>query len=1203
MTGDPDGAQAARVLLSSSPTANVSIDANSRLSLQNVELPLCGLRVSTKQEGAVAFEGIRLLDRRADYVLDGAMQRQQQHTVHGRYMTCLRQDSWDACHTHCGGAEPSGPLGEFKAGCRCGPVEPGCWTNVSCKNPNWLPQPDCGASVSSYFSGGEARLDTTAATEQDCAKNHNSSWDRNRYGHTGNSPNYDSNFMKHCSIAVEVTIRLPQGSGTTTSLQCAAFFQDAKWTDGCNSTTVTGKYDWCSRHDPCPWDVDTELCTDHCLVYGWIEPQYSAQSSEVTTGPMVPGPTDSAADSAAGFSPRCVNDAFQIAFGNVTTVISTSSQSRSRFVDISVPFFEYGHVRGDSANGFSLDLTYSGTTHPWLDLGAAVRVNGSTSSVEGEGHEVTQVSTDNFVVPASSSLHLRKLALYVPSLATRACSGKVSSYPRTDRFQGQFCSTAHAIIAAEQGLAAADSFCQKKSGCKMQTAGTSSSSSSSSSSASSSTVVQFLRVDGTLTLSEVAIPSSFFTTSVSSIFQRWGSGTIDFIDARLYREVNFKLQNSCALLGSSSHQGLVPTRQSPSYVEVESELCPPRLNLTLATLSGNSRADAGMAFTLDEPHLKAAGIGTASPQKAVYRLQDDGRLKVDPPNFVPAGFGFFAPARPGRDPQANPPPGGTAGYGGCKVTDNGRCVSQSFGFLTDLAVNWDGNGSPNRYKTICTSRLHGNLLAGRRCKGWAGSRTTGNWSRFNQQDCATSWKTIAAEQSPAVADAWCQRTSSDGCNFTVVTGADSNVMYSTCSHSGADTVGLVGGTGHWQSTGGTYTSSQWDSKLEWSTAGSDSTSGRCNGRVSPDSCGYQYRDTYPYGVGCNDCASTWNSKATAQGVAAADAWCQERSDVREASDDPKKPPSACRFNPSQPGPRSWQPSPVRPDRWIAKPGWPVDSVARWPGGVADIGYGEAYVGQLGCNISANQQCKMPGSQLRCSEWTCNNSRYGTERCGVLEQKCNLGDYSPFAANCSRPRNLTHGMSITGADDDGHLDCAEAICDCAAVGACIPGSEPPGCFADDANCRRLDYTEAVCAEAVVEYETVCSAVAPGGGVIMGTEFLEAYVNKSVELYKIHGDNHSAPFTRNSSSSDSEAAFWTDTKGSSWRLWNQTLLANSVRLIGSAPQLSAATAFGPSLPLGSPAGQHMLPGQTQIQWAPNFGYATAETFRIFPWKICF
>ena len=29
-----------------------------------------------------------------------------------------------------------------------------------------------------------------------------------------------------------------------------------------------------------------------------------------------------------------------------------------------------------------------------------------------------------------------------------------------------------------------------------------------------------------------------------------------------------------------------------------------------------------------------------------------------------------------------------------------------------------------------------------------------------------------------------------------------------------------------------------------------------------------------------------------------------------------------------------------------------------------------------------------------------------------------------------------------------LDCAEAVCDCTAMGTCLPGSDPPGCFADD-----------------------------------------------------------------------------------------------------------------------------------------------------------
>ena len=663
------GPTASRVIMSSSASQAVDIGRGSQLRLADLEMPRCGLDIATEQQGGVSFSHIKLSDNRNDYAQGG-----QSRGVQGRYMACVRVDSWDDCHTYCGGSAPwregqpnclptdvwgDGPkdqgsahqcmatifdadrgsyqqcaqdsaqcTGRFRNGCQCGPLATGCWRNHSCPQKYWLPAADCGGSIHAGLAG-TAQL-TASTSEKECQAE-NATQLRNIYCDT-----------KKCIAPCSDYTCKKTGNDNCI---CNSWTSMSKWTGGCDETAVTGKYDWCSKRDSCPW-TDSELCTDKCLEYGWVY-------STVPTRPGTPKQLASSDKYVTSVVPACAEDGFVDAFGRVDATTQT--------LQIAVPSVDYGTVNGDSTVGYSLDLVYTGLTYPRFNLTSA-SPNGALTTVAGQGHTATQITVGDLMVRQDATLHLKDVALFFPSLAL------------------------------------------------------------------SNDSLTFLRVDGLLKLEKVAVPGSMFTTAVSSIFQVWTTGRISFIGARLYNERNFPMKSTCPLLPQRDG---IPSVKSPEHFSVTSALCAPSLNITLATLGGDARSDQGLRMDVDQEQLTAA-VG-AGPTVGIYNFESDGALRVDPPDFVPGMFGFFAPAS--STVRSSVPAGvfnsygnrncrygdtscgswtdkAPDGHGGCQITDRGRCVSQHFGFLQhdesqtvkqDCVTVLYGDGEPHLVHHACSN--------------------------------------------------------------------------------------------------------------------------------------------------------------------------------------------------------------------------------------------------------------------------------------------------------------------------------------------------------------------------------------------------------------------------------------------------------------------------------------------------------------------
>lgn len=691
VSGAKTGEQS-RVLLSTSATDAIKVDLQSLLTLEDMQMPMCGLSVSDQQIGGVKFTNIKLRDTKDDYqyrdAIPGRGSAKPSRTLHSRYKACMHVDDYDSCHGWCNArsdnndnnvrsfkGEEKTPFDpwwttslnkvyssngqfDYDYGCLHDGACPGCECGPSVPEENQCWVPDCDMGTTVRDSHGETKYTQTVQM-----------WPGADCGASEHGPVTCADGHTTCSARLSTYSKLyppppPPGTpspdrrilrkslceyvGSTGQTNTGQNNRPGKFMQGgCPGAKKTGKFPYCTQvwlasitnatekaammkevnfhgspdvitgEVSCPWTGDNaHLCTDHCLYYDWVDGSDSVSSPE----------------------PMCRNDGFAYAFWNATGSSGTHdtdiriNPSPTRYsgnspwpftgaVEHFVDHAEYGTVSGDLDAGYAVNFAYSDWTFPVMHL--TVR-SAAKSTIAGLGYTKTQLSITNEVtVPRTAALTLKKLALVFLRLA-----------PSFDNHS-----------------------------------------------------VTFLRVDGVLMLEAVAVPSSVFTTSVSNIFQDWHeSSKIVFNGARLYRESDFIIPPTVGVRQFPEQwKKVIPSEGSRQFVSATCESDPTTchsapqvtLQITLATLSGDARSVAGLRFTLD--------AGDDADKSGVYSLRED-TLTVSPPSFSPIGFGFFAPVHPDTNYLSSLPRGPQtlhAGHGGCQVTDRGRCVSQHFGFVDD----------------------------------------------------------------------------------------------------------------------------------------------------------------------------------------------------------------------------------------------------------------------------------------------------------------------------------------------------------------------------------------------------------------------------------------------------------------------------------------------------------------------------------------
>ena len=636
------------------------------------------------------------------------------------------------------------------------------------------------------------------------------------------------------------------------------------------------------------------------------------------------------------------------------------------------------------------------------------------------------------------------------------------------------------------------------------------------------------------------------------------------------------------------------------------------MQITLATLSGDALSDAGLTFTLD--------VAPGTERRGVYNLHSDGTLAVDPPSFVPTGFGFFAPVRPETNYLSSLGRGThplQQGYGGCNITDRGRCVSQHYGFLdssprpTGGHRDSQGTGCAEDGCSLNTADRWDLIQNEWNYRGdYSSGSAAGHWNSTIQDSSSHQWRMRTRGE---WGDTQCRYTDSSahtGCPA----GCSDTHTYNGCT--GTPIPLLDRWIPDLDPDGNFSYMKQWGCNISQGrqcTMPADRlvcSEWECNAtRFGDEQCAL-VRNTCdeqklsPW----SDCSRPRNQTGDGRQLNCTTASCSCSDCIDQYQ------PLHC-----MPHDPSCQHIGVAESTSCAKATveWETTCSVMSPtgGAVMEMQNLEHFVNKSTENYTVHGIEATGGPWARNTTHAPTASRSDSDsvaslfEAGTCHEQCNPGAYvltcnatGPEVCELKPGTSTSYEPTCTAAAD-------KAACDQLSQTCVWAGFQPGDVQYYDTGSHRMQSHH--CA---AQGDRFCSSITsspPGGSRTYSDNTVAHVCTESKDV--LYADPSIPGVCQQSGSMDrlgapciyqygSKQPAYRAQKGSNWSMWNQTLLANSIAISSSGAWDGEPRRFGPSLS-GSPIGEELLPSDTKLQWDDRFGYNDGHVFRETPWKVCF